>query len=68
MNNTANTEQRRFTAFTQELAALSKKHGIVLSCCGGVNIIDPTDEALTKLTYTDDATSGDLFPCNWHED
>lgn len=66
-NNTENTQQRRFTAFTQELAALSKKYGIVLSSCGGVDITDPTDEALKKLTYTDDVTSGDLSPRNWDD-
>lgn len=65
--NASKTEQQRFTAFTEELAELSKKHGIVLQAIGGVMIADPKDEALQNLSYTDDATSGDLEPLNWFE-
>jgi len=65
--NASETEQQRFTNFTQELAELSKKHGIVLQAIGGVMIADPKDEHLDNLTYTNDATSGDLEPLNWFE-
>ncbi len=65
--NASKTEQKRFTAFTKELAELSKKHGIVLQSIGGVTIADLKDKDLQKLSYTDDATSGDLEPLNWFE-
>lgn len=65
--NANKTEQDRFTKFTQELAELSKKHGVVLQSIGGVQITEQDNPALEKLEYTDDATSGDLEPLNWFE-
>jgi hypothetical protein len=68
MYNASTTEQRRLTLFTQKLNKLSQELGIVLEVTGGVTIVDLKDENLKKLRYTDDATSGDLYPLNFFED
>jgi len=52
-------DQRRFTAFVQELTALSKKHGVAIRSTGGVYAFSDPKEA-EGLVYTDDASSGDL--------
>ena len=54
--------QTNFEAFTIELAALSKKYGVVLTCIGGVSFSELDDELLATLRYTNDSTSGDLEP------
>jgi len=66
----SNEEKKRFTKFTKELATLSKKHGIVLEVTGGVNFVDLKEdkESLEKLSYTDDAVSGDINPLNFFEE
>jgi len=65
----SNEEQKRFTKFTKELANLSKKYGIVLEVTGGVNFVDLKEdkESLAKLSYSDDAVSGDINPLNFFE-
>ena len=66
----SNEEQKRFTKFAKELATLSKKYGIVLEVTGGVNFVDLKEdkESLEKLSYTDDAVSGDINPLNFFEE
>jgi hypothetical protein len=54
--------QANFEAFTTELAELSKKYGVVLTCIGGVSFAERDDELLATLRYTNDSTSGDLEP------
>ncbi len=68
INKNATEEQKRFTEFTQALAALSKQHGIVLQAIGGVMITEANDPNLNKLGYTNDASSGDLEPTGWYEE
>jgi hypothetical protein len=51
------TEQERFEKFTQELAKLSKKYGVAVKAIGGVKIGDILD-----IEYSNDSTSGDLYP------
>lgn len=48
-------EAVRFTGFTNELALLSKKYGIVIQSTGGV-----TFGNFTEVEYVNDYTSGDL--------
>ena len=55
-------EQKRFEKFTKELAELSKKHGFLLEISGGVITYDLNDPVLENLSYTNDVTSGDLYP------
>jgi hypothetical protein len=55
-------EGRRFTAFTQELTALSKVYGFVLQVVGGVITFETEDADLQVLRYTNDLSSGDLMP------
>ena len=66
----SNEEEKRFTKFTKELAALSKKHGIVIDVTDGVHFIDLKEdkESLAKLSYSDDAVSGDINPLNFFEE
>lgn len=56
------TDQQRFEGFTTELAALSRKYGIVLQSTGGVSFLEPEAPELQNLTYSNDASSGDLEP------
>ena len=64
---TLNTEQKRFTEFTKDLAKISKKYGIVIQAVGGVHFSNPEEdkELLQNLSYENDATSGDLTPLNY---
>lgn len=66
----SNEEEKRFTKFTRELADLSRKYGIVLAVTGGVHFtsLKKDKKLLEKLSYTDDATSGDLNPLNFFND
>jgi hypothetical protein len=52
-------KQQRFEDFTAELTELSKKHGIAIKAIGGVYIADNAAE-LANITYSQDASSGDL--------
>ena len=49
--------QRKFEAFTRELAKLSKEHGVSVRSVGGVEFGD-----IASISYDDDYTSGDLIP------
>ena len=53
------TEQERFERFVTELTALSRKHGVAIMSMGGVFILDGEDAA-KSITYSCDASSGDL--------
>ena len=58
------TEQERFEKFTQELAKLSKKYGVVIKSIGGVSFGDILD-----IEYSNDSSSSDLYPeiLHWDE-
>ncbi len=53
-------EKERFEKFTIELAELSKKYGIAVNVTGGVYVYKKP-EYTKNITYTDDASSGDLY-------
>jgi len=59
-------DQLRFMAFVQELAALSKKHGVAIRSTGGVYVFTDPKEA-EGLVYTNDASSSDLDYVIIHE-
>jgi hypothetical protein len=50
-------ELQRFEKFTKELAKLSKKYGVAIKSIGGVEIGE-----ITEIEYSNDETSGDLYP------
>ena len=54
------TEQQRFEAFTKELSELSNKYSITIQSIGGVIIFEEGE--LLEVEYSNDSTSGDLFP------
>ena len=54
------TEQQRFEAFTKELSELSNKYSITIQSIGGVIIFEEGE--LLEVEYSDDSTSGDLYP------
>jgi len=54
------TAQQRFEAFTKELSELSNKYGITIQSIGGVRIFE--EDELLEVEYSNDSTSGDLFP------
>jgi len=49
------TEQERFEAFTEELSKLSNKYGILITSVG----------ELLEVKYSNDSTSGDLYPYSY---
>ncbi len=57
--NTEQTKEKRYKAFTEELATLSTKYGVALDVCGGVWISNTLDKH-EIITYDCDSTSGDL--------
>jgi len=57
LQNLLSAKENKFLAFTKELAQLSKEYGIALKSIGGVQIGD-----IKEIEYTDDETSGDLYP------
>jgi len=65
----SNEEEKRFTGFTKDLTKISKKYGIVISVVVGVYFIDQKEDkkSIANLSYTDDATSGDLEPLNFYD-
>jgi len=54
------TEQERFEVFTEELSKLSNKYGITIQSVGGVRIFE--EDELLEVEYSNDSTSGDLYP------
>lgn len=58
-------EIRNFKKFRNELTKLSLKYGVALKSIGGVMIGEISD-----IEYSDDYTSGDLYPeiLRWDED
>ena len=57
------TEQERFEAFTDELSKLSIKYGITIQSIGGVRIF--AENELLEVEYSNDSTSGDLYPYSY---
>lgn len=53
--------QRAFEAFTAELLKLSQKYGVVVECTGGISFLEPGESLLEGMTYSQDASSGDLM-------
>jgi len=65
MTSLTEKEIRNFKRFRHELTKLSLKYGVALKSIGGVMIGDIAD-----IEYSDDETSGDLYPeiLRWAED
>ena len=58
--NSKMSEQERFELFTEELSKLSMKYGITIQSIGGVRIFEEGE--LLEVEYSNDSTSGDLYP------
>ncbi len=58
-------EIKNFEKFRADLTKISKKYGIAIQSIGGVMIGD-----IKEIEYSDDPTSGDLYPRNldWAEE
>lgn len=52
-------EEKNFQKFRTELTKISKKYGVAIKSIGGVVIGEIAD-----IEYSDDHTSGDLYPVN----
>ena len=57
MTSLTEKEIRKFKRFRHELTKLSLKYGVALKSIGGVMIGEISD-----IEYSDDYTSGDLYP------
>ncbi|WP_086930735.1 hypothetical protein [Agarilytica rhodophyticola] len=61
-------ETLRLKKFTEDLATITKKYGIVLTLCdtdSTIEITSPNNPELTYIEYDSEPNDGGLTPINW---
>ena len=61
-------ETLRLKTFTEDLATITKKYGIVLTMSDTditIEVTSPSNPELTHIQYDSDPSNGGLIPINW---